>query len=119
MTTHPDVISVPIFRDPIGLYASSSHPLSKLAEPLTLKEVSLLKNICCNSESTFWPHLAAFFEKQQLRLDHAYDIDNLESLKSTIIISAAVGFLPQMATTAEVSQGLLCRLPIDPVFNHS
>jgi len=113
MVTHPDVITVPLFRDPIRLYAALTNSLHQRIVPLTVHEISQMKNICCNSRSTFWPQIRNFFEKHGHRLNPAYDIDSLEGLTSSIINGSYVGFLPQLASAANTKNGQLRPLPVE------
>lgn len=113
MVTHPEVITVPLFRDPIRLYAALTNPLHQRTIPLSLHEISRMKNICCNSRSTFWPQIRSFFEKHGHRLNPAYDIDSLEGLTSSIISGNYIGFLPELASAVNTINGQLRPLPVE------
>lgn len=90
---HPDIISTPLWRDPLSLVISAQHPLAK-AQEVSLRELNQFTNILPDRNSRTGHLVQSLFSVNNLALRDGMTTNYLETIKMMVSIGLGWGILP-------------------------
>lgn len=112
VTTAEDLLSTPLFYDPLALVCSGSHPWSKreCINPRELEDEALV----IREEGSGTRELVLRVLKDNgipCRIGHT--INNFEGIKQTVAAGLGISFLSRLAITRELESGILAMVAIE------
>lgn len=111
---HPDIVSEPIYRDPISLFVSPTHYFARRNRNIAIEEIALEPLICFNPNSSYWASIEQHFQDKNLTPNIVFKIDSIEAAKSSIINGLGICFLPELSLERTLSSGQLSKVSIHP-----
>lgn len=111
--THPQIESIPIFSDPIGLFVPTHHPLASL-DNINMKELEEQPFIFFDYGSFDWLMLHRLFQKNNITPNISIEVDHMETAKKLVLQGMGLSFLPHHCVRNELEQGTLKQISIDP-----
>ncbi|QKL21205.1 LysR family transcriptional regulator [Bacillus altitudinis] len=111
--THPQIESIPIFSDPIGLFVPTHHPLASY-DNINMNELEEQPFIFFDYGSFDWLMLHRLFQKNNITPNISIEVDHMETAKNLVLQGMGLSFLPHHCVRNEVEQGTLKQISIDP-----
>ena len=112
LLTHPDIETVPLYKDDIYLMASPDHPLAKTKKAAPA-EVARESVIFFDVGSSYHALSQAAFRESGVAPRHTLDVDNLEMAKHMVLRGLGLAFLPKVAVERELESGDLVAVAVE------
>lgn len=104
--THPQVESIRLYNDPIGLFVPRNHILLK-EEKVTIEHVSKQPLIFFDYGSMDWLMIHRLFSSNDVSPTISLEVDNMETAKNLVIKGMGISFLPEHCVKQELENGEL------------
>ncbi|WP_129731963.1 LysR family transcriptional regulator [Ectobacillus funiculus] len=111
--THPQVESIRLYNDPIGLFVPRNHILLK-EENVTIEHVSKQSLIFFDYGSMDWLMIHRLFSSNDVSPTISLEVDNMETAKNLVIQGMGISFLPEHCVKQELENGELIRVEMAP-----
>ncbi|MFP3126392.1 MULTISPECIES: LysR family transcriptional regulator [Bacillaceae] len=111
--THPQVESIRLYNDPIGLFVPRNHILLK-EENVTIEHVSKQPLIFFDYGSMDWLMIHRLFSSNDVSPTISLEVDNMETAKNLVIQGMGISFLPEHCVKQELENGELIRVEMAP-----
>ncbi|MDM5236206.1 LysR family transcriptional regulator [Bacillus cereus] len=111
--THPQVESIRLYNDPIGLFVPRNHILLK-EEKVTIEHVSKQPLIFFDYGSMDWLMIHRLFSSNDVSPTISLEVDNMETAKNLVIKGMGISFLPEHCVKQELENGELIRVEMTP-----
>ena len=111
--THPQVESIRLYSDPIGLFVPRNHILLK-EEKVTIEHVSKQPLIFFDYGSMDWLMIHRLFSSNDVSPIISLEVDNMETAKNLVIQGMGISFLPEHCVKQELENGELIRVEMAP-----
>ncbi|HGH7174532.1 TPA: LysR family transcriptional regulator [Bacillus wiedmannii] len=111
--THPQVESIRLYNDPIGLFVPRNHILLK-EEKVTIEHVSKQPLIFFDYGSMDWLMIHRLFSSNDVSPTISLEVDNMETAKNLVIQGMGISFLPEHCVKQELENGELIRVEMTP-----
>ncbi len=111
--THPQVESVRLYNDPIGLFVPRNHIFLK-EEKVTIEHVSKQPLIFFDYGSMDWLMIHRLFSSNDVTPTISLEVDNMEMAKNLVIQGMGISFLPEHCVKQELESGELVRVEMAP-----
>ncbi|KAB2336188.1 LysR family transcriptional regulator [Cytobacillus depressus] len=111
--THPQVESVRLYNDPIGLFVSRNHTFLK-EEKVTIEHVSKQPLIFFDYGSMDWLMIHRLFSSNNVNPTISLEVDNMETAKNLVIQGMGISFLPEHCVRKELENGELVQVEMAP-----
>lgn len=111
--THPQVESIRLYNDPIGLFVPRNHLLLK-EEKVTIEHVSKQPLIFFDYGSMDWLMIHRLFSSNDVSPTIFLEVDNMETAKNLVIQGMGISFLPEHCVKQELENGELIRVEMTP-----
>ncbi|WP_028402223.1 LysR family transcriptional regulator [Ectobacillus panaciterrae] len=111
--THPQVESIRLYNDPIGLFVPRNHIFLK-EEKVTIEDVSKQPLIFFDYGSMDWLMIHRLFSSNDVNPTISLEVDNMESAKNLVIQGMGISFLPEHCVKQELENGELIRVEMAP-----
>ncbi len=110
--SHPEVVTVPLYRDEVVFVTSPEHPLAKQGAA-TIEEVSRQPLIMFNRGSSYYTLVHDALRKAGALVTPMMELDNMEATKKMVEEGLGVAMLPRVAIEREVQRGELRQIRVD------
>ncbi|MGE6541531.1 LysR family transcriptional regulator [Bacillus luti] len=111
--THPQVESIRLYNDPIGLFVPQNHMFLK-EEKVTIEHVSKQPLIFFDYGSMDWLMIHRLFSSNDVSPNISLEVDNMETAKNLVIQGMGISFLPEHCVKQELENGELIRVEMTP-----
>lgn len=111
--THPQVESIRLYNDPIGLFVPRNHIFLK-EEKVTIEHVSKQPLIFFDYGSMDWLMIHRLFSSNDVSPNISLEVDNMETAKNLVIQGMGISFLPEHCVKQELENGELIRVEMEP-----
>ncbi|HGH7183345.1 TPA: LysR family transcriptional regulator [Bacillus luti] len=111
--THPQVESIRLYNDPIGLFVPRNHIFLK-EEKVTIEHVSKQPLIFFDYGSMDWLMIHRLFSSNDVSPNISLEVDNMEPAKNLVIQGMGISFLPEHCVKQELENGELIRVEMTP-----
>ncbi|HHT7240429.1 MULTISPECIES: LysR family transcriptional regulator [Bacillus] len=111
--THPQVESIRLYNDPIGLFVPRNHIFLK-EEKVTIEHVSKQPLIFFDYGSMDWLMIHRLFSSNDVSPTISLEVDNMETAKNLVIQGMGISFLPEHCVKQELENGELIRVEMTP-----
>ena len=111
--THPQVESIRLYNDPIGLFVPRNHIFLK-EEKVTIEHVSKQPLIFFDYGSMDWLMIHRLFSSNDVSPLISLEVDNMETAKNLVIQGMGISFLPEHCVKQELENGELIRVEMEP-----
>lgn len=111
--THPQVESIRLYNDPIGLFVPRNHIFLK-EEKVTIEHVSKQPLIFFDYGSMDWLMIHRLFSSNDVSPNIFLEVDNMETAKNLVIQGMGISFLPEHCVKQELENGELIRVEMTP-----
>ncbi|WP_316568599.1 LysR family transcriptional regulator [Neobacillus sp. YIM B06451] len=111
--THPQIESIRLYNDPIGLFVPRNHILLK-EEKVTIEHVSKQPLIFFDYGSMDWLMINRLFSSNNVTPNISLEVDNMETTKNLVLKGMGISFLPEHCVKQEVENGELVRVEMTP-----
>ncbi|WP_212935979.1 LysR family transcriptional regulator [Bacillus hominis] len=111
--THPQVESIRLYNDPIGLFVPRNHIFLK-EEKVTIEHVSKQPLIFFDYGSMDWLMIHRLFSSNDVSPTISLEVDNMETAKNLVIKGMGISFLPEHCVKQELENGELIRVEMTP-----
>lgn len=111
--THPQVESIRLYNDPIGLFVPRNHIFLK-EEKVTIEHVSKQPLIFFDYGSIDWLMIHRLFSSNDVSPTISLEVDNMETAKNLVIQGMGISFLPEHCVKQELENGELIRVEMTP-----
>ncbi|MBC6971321.1 LysR family transcriptional regulator [Bacillus sp. Xin] len=111
--THPQVESIRLYNDPIGLFVPRNHIFLK-EEKVTIEHVSKQPLIFFDYGSMDWLMIHRLFSGNDVSPTISLEVDNMETAKNLVIQGMGISFLPEHCVKQELENGELIRVEMAP-----
>ena len=111
--THPQVESIRLYNDPIGLFVPRNHIFLK-EEKVTIEHVSKQPLIFFDYGSMDWLMIHRLFSSNDVSPNISLEVDNMETAKNLVIQGMGISFLPEHCVKQELENGELIRVEMTP-----
>lgn len=111
--THPQVESIRLYNDPIGLFVPRNHIFLK-EEKVTIEHVSKQPLIFFDYGSIDWLMIHRLFSSNDVSPTISLEVDNMETAKNLVIQEMGISFLPEHCVKQELENGELIRVEMTP-----
>ncbi|EJS63405.1 LysR family transcriptional regulator [Bacillus cereus] len=111
--THPQVESIRLYNDPIGLFVPRNHILLK-EDKVTIEHVSKQPLIFFDYGSMDWLMIHRLFSSNDVSPTISLEVDNMETAKNLVIQGMGISFLPEHCVKQELENGELIRVEMAP-----
>lgn len=111
--THPQVESIRLYNDPIGLFVPRNHMFLK-EEKVTIEHVSKQPLIFFDYGSMDWLMIHRLFSSNNVNPTISLEVDNMETAKNLVIQGMGISFLPEHCVKQELENGELIRVEMAP-----
>ena len=111
--THPQVESIRLYNDPIGLFVPRNHILLK-EENVTIEHVSKQPLIFFDYGSMDWLMIHRLFSSNDVNPTISLEVDNMETAKNLVIQGMGISFLPEHCVKQALENGELIRVEMAP-----
>lgn len=109
---HPDIITIPLFKDPFYLVAYPEHPLAN-RETLTLYDLTEETIFTYKLESNMSYMIKNLFRDIKLKTDMHMELNDSYTMKQMVMEGNGIGFMPWSAAEPEVMASRLIVLPLE------
>ena len=103
---------IPLRKEPLALACHPKHPLAKLRS-VTLKALSGQSFISFEPDMPTRKALDQFLREQRVKVQHAMEFDNIETVKRAVELNCGVAIVPEAALKQEVAQQTLAAVPLE------
>ena len=110
--THPEVVTVPLFRDEVVLVTSPRHPFVERGVT-TIEEVGRQPLIMFNRGSSYYMLVHNALREAGVLVSPTMELDNMEATKKMVEEGLGVAMLPRVAIEREVQRGELRQIRVD------
>ncbi|WJE21505.1 LysR family transcriptional regulator [Bacillus cereus] len=110
---HPQVESIRLYNDPIGLFVPRNHIFLK-EEKVTIEHVSKQPLIFFDYGSMDWLMIHRLFSSNDVSPTISLEVDNMETAKNLVIQGMCISFLPEHCVKQELENGELIRVEMTP-----
>ncbi|MBJ8069720.1 MULTISPECIES: LysR family transcriptional regulator [Bacillus] len=110
---HPQVESIRLYNDPIGLFVPRNHIFLK-EEKVTIEHVSKQPLIFFDYGSMDWLMIHRLFSSNDVSPTISLEVDNMETAKNLVIQGMGISFLPEHCVKQELENGELIRVEMTP-----
>ncbi|KAB2442624.1 LysR family transcriptional regulator [Bacillus luti] len=110
---HPQVESIRLYNDPIGLFVPRNHIFLK-EEKVTIEHVSKQPLIFFDYGSMDWLMIHRLFSSNDVSPNISLEVDNMETAKNLVIQGMGISFLPEHCVKQELENGELIRVEMTP-----
>lgn len=110
--THPEVVTVPLFREDVVLVTSARHPFADRGE-VTLEEVGEQHLIMFNRGSSYHMLVHNALRQAGLVVTPAMELDNMEATKKMVDEGLGIALLPKVAVEEELKRGALREIRVE------
>ncbi|CAM4291709.1 LysR family transcriptional regulator [Bacillus luti] len=111
--TYPQVESIRLYNDPIGLFVPRNHIFLK-EEKVTIEHVSKQPLIFFDYGSMDWLMIHRLFSSNDVSPNISLEVDNMETAKNLVIQGMGISFLPEHCVKQELENGELIRVEMTP-----
>ncbi|HDR8183572.1 TPA: LysR family transcriptional regulator [Bacillus thuringiensis] len=111
--THPQVESIRLYNDPIGLFVPRNHILLK-EDKVTIEHVSKQSLIFFDYGSMDWLMIHRLFSSNDVSPTISLEVDNMETAKNLVIQGMGISFLPEHCVKQALEKGELVRVEMAP-----
>lgn len=111
--THPQVESIRLYNDPIGLFVPRNHIFLK-EEKVTIEHVSKQPLIFFDYGSMDWLMIHRLFSSNDVSPLISLEVDNMETAKNLVIQGMGISFLPEHCVKQELENGELIQVKMEP-----
>ncbi|WP_409275853.1 LysR family transcriptional regulator [Neobacillus sp. SCS-31] len=111
--THPQIESIRLYNDPIGLFVPRNHILLK-EEKVTIEHVSKQPLIFFDYGSMDWLMINRLFSSNNVAPNISLEVDNMATTKNLVLQGMGISFLPEHCVKQEVENGELVRVEMTP-----
>jgi DNA-binding transcriptional LysR family regulator len=108
---HPDVVKIPLFKDPFYLMCYPGHPLAT-KESITLYDLTDEPIFTYKLGSNMSYMIKSLFRDVKMKTDISIELSDSYTMKQMILEGNGIGFMPWSAAAPEVNAGRLCVLPL-------
>ncbi len=109
--THPDVVTVPLYRDEVALVTSPAHRFAKQGQA-TIGDVAKEPLIMFNRGSSYYTLVNSALREAGVLVSSAMELDNMEATKKMVEQDLGIAFLPMVAVEREGSRGELRQIAV-------
>jgi DNA-binding transcriptional LysR family regulator len=109
---HPEVIKIPLFKDPFYLIAHPDHPLVG-RESITLYDLEDESLFTYKLESNMSYMIKNLFRDIKMKTDIHMELSDSNTMRRMVIECNGIGFMPWSAAKQDVKSGNLCLLPLE------
>ena len=109
--SHPEVETVPLYKDDIVLLAAAQHPLASRRR-VAVEDVVRESVIFFDPDSSYHALSHAAFRTSGVAPRHTIDVDSLEMAKRLVLRGLGLAFLPLVAVEEELQRGQLAPIEI-------
>ncbi len=110
--THPEVVTVPLYKDEVTLVASPGHPFAERgAAPI--EEVSQHPLIMFNRGSSYYTLVDSALRQAGVLVSPTMELDNMEATKKMVEEGMGIAILPKVAVEREVGRGDLREIKVE------
>lgn len=113
---HPQIESIRLFNDPIGLFVPRNHALLN-EKKVTIEQISKQPLIFFDYRSMDWLMIQRLFSSNRLEPNISLEVDNMETAKNLVLQGMGITFLPEHCVKHELETGDLCRVELTPPIN--
>ncbi len=110
--THPEVVTVPLFREDVVLVTAAGHPFADRGE-VTLEEVGQQHLIMFNRGSSYHMLVHNALRQAGLVVTPAMELDNMEATKKMVDEGLGIALLPKVAVEEELKRGALREIRVE------
>lgn len=110
--THPDVVTVPLYRDEVVLVVAPAHPFAARGRA-TIAEVSQQPLIMFNRGSSYYTLVYTALRQAGAPVEPAMELDNMEATKKMVEEGLGIAVLPKVAVEREVAEGALRAIEVE------
>lgn len=110
--THPDVVTVPLYKDELVLVVAPEHPFAKRRRA-TIEEVSQQPLIMFNRGSSYYTLVHTALRQAGAPVSPAMELDNMEATKKMVEERLGIAMLPKAAVERELGDGGLHQVQVD------
>jgi len=112
--SHPNLVSVKYYVDPIRLYVYEGHPFVGQTR-ITVEDIAQQPLVFFECGALDWIEIHHLFDKLDYPPNIQFMVDNSETAKNIILHQSGIGFLPGVSVREEVAAGQLFEIPIAEV----
>lgn len=108
---HPQILSVPLYRDAVYLVASPAMA-DRLPVPVTPEDLSSLDLISYQAPSRFRAYVDGVLEQHGVLPRVLMEFNSHEAIKAMVELGLGLAFMPASVTEPEVAHGRLYTVPV-------
>lgn len=112
--SHPNLMSVKYYVDPIRLYVYADHPFVGQGH-VSVEAIAQQPLVFFECGALDWIEIKNIFEKLDYPPNIPFLVDNSEAAKNIILNKSAIGFLPSVSAREEVAAGRLFEIQVAEV----
>jgi DNA-binding transcriptional LysR family regulator len=109
--THPEIVTVPLYRDEVVLVASSDSPFAQRGS-IPIAEVGQRHLIMFNRGSSYYALVDNALREEGVLVSPTMELDNMEATKKMVEEGLGIAILPKVAVEREVQRGELRELEV-------
>ena len=109
--SHPDVTTVPLYRDEVVMVASAGHPFAERGVATT-EELARERLIMFNRGSSYYALVYNALREAGVPVSPAMELDNMEATKKMVEEGLGIAFLPRAAIDRELERGELRQIHV-------
>lgn len=110
---HPQVESIRLYNDPIGLFVPRNHPFLK-EEGVTIEDIGRESLIFFDYGSIDWLIIHRLFLSNGVNPNIYVEVDNMETAKNLVLQGLGISFLPEHCVRKELDNEELFRVEMTP-----
>ena len=110
--THPEVVTVPLYRDEVVLVTSPQHAFAQRGAA-TIAEVGQQPLIMFNRGSGYYTLVHNALRQAGVLASPTMELDNMEATKKMVEEGLGIAILPKMAVEREVQRGELRQIRVE------
>jgi len=111
---HTDLITAPLFEDPIDLVASPAFA-KKIPSPLSTRDLSQVPFVAYQTSSRFRAFVDAALEKEGVLPQVVMEFDSHEAVITMVSLGFGVALVPRSSVRGHVERGTLIRIDADVI----
>lgn len=111
---HPDVVSVPVYKDPISLIVPPEHPFLHRELPPTVRETAMEPLIQNTLLVEPWSRIREHFHSQGVTPNIVMGVDSLEATKHMVLQGVGISFMPELSIEADLLERRLFAVHPEP-----
>ncbi|MCD1261651.1 LysR family transcriptional regulator [Paenibacillus athensensis] len=108
----PQLVCIPLRREPLVLVAAPGHPLAGIDAPATLEQLQGSELIVTEQSCIYRSLFEKLLRERRIAYRLVFELASLEAIKQCVRSGLGIALLPAIAVQQELTQGTLSAIPL-------